>query len=163
MKFTDANRIGSVFYLSNYQRHHLIPLHARHIFVESWDIKSDSASQHYIDDFNKNGLMLPNNELESARTGLPMHRGPHPRYNALVIERMMTITRKARLFKKPREQYLFLDYRTKLLQKALRKALIGRKLGRLVLNKRDPFQSSANSDPVDAVIDRIWCATKNLG
>ena len=41
-----------------------------------------------FDDFRANGLLLPSTDEASLRTGMPLHRGPHHRYNQLVIERV---------------------------------------------------------------------------
>lgn len=41
-----------------------------------------------FDDFRANGLLLPTTEAATLRTGMPLHRGPHRRYNELVIERV---------------------------------------------------------------------------
>ena len=41
-----------------------------------------------FDDFRANGLLLPATDDATLRTGMPLHRGPHRRYNELVIERV---------------------------------------------------------------------------
>ena len=41
-----------------------------------------------FDDFRVNGLLLPANEHATLRTGMPRHRGPHQRYNEVVIARV---------------------------------------------------------------------------
>jgi len=41
-----------------------------------------------FDDFRRNGLLLPATEAASVRTGRPLHRGPHRRYNEVVIARV---------------------------------------------------------------------------
>jgi len=44
-----------------------------------------------FDDFEKNGVLLPATEQVAFETGQPLHRGPHPRYNQLVIDRLFLI------------------------------------------------------------------------
>ena len=41
-----------------------------------------------FDDFRASGLLLPSSDEATTRTGMPLHRGPHRRYNELVIERV---------------------------------------------------------------------------
>ena len=41
-----------------------------------------------FDDFRANGLLLPATDAAAIRTGMLLHRGPHRRYNEVVIARV---------------------------------------------------------------------------
>ena len=47
-----------------------------------------------MDDFRRNGLLLPSREDVAARMLLPLHRGPHRQYNEMVLDRLGGIERR---------------------------------------------------------------------
>ena len=89
--FCRVNRRGQPDYWPNRQRHHLLPValfrrkQFRQFFIDLMAVGFE------FDDFPTNGVLLPTTEAETLRCGLPLHRGPHPRYNALILMRAETI------------------------------------------------------------------------
>lgn len=71
---------------AGYQRHHLIPVNIirNHAFAKLF--ASVAAAGFNPHCFLNNGFLLPATEIESARTGLPLHRGPHRQYDDLIAE-----------------------------------------------------------------------------
>ena len=71
------------------QRHHLLPrqllFRARCFGTMFAAIGRERVG---FDDFRTNGLLLPASEEATIRTGMPLHRGPHHRYNEVVIARV---------------------------------------------------------------------------
>lgn len=113
-----------------------------------------------FDDFRFNGLLLPSTEQASVQTGLPLHRGPHPVYNELVIERVASIESRWELVQKKDPETArreALD-RMRLLQRALRIRLINEDKG-FVLNRKDPLGTGFNFDTLDAMAEQIWSST----
>ncbi|KEO91291.1 hypothetical protein EH31_01115 [Erythrobacter longus] len=113
-----------------------------------------------LDDFRFNGLLLPSTEQASVQTGLPLHRGPHPVYNELVIERVASIESRWELVQKKDPETArreALD-RMRLLQRALRIRLINADKG-FVLNRKDPLGTGFNFDTLDAMAEQIWSST----
>lgn len=82
------NRRDSAGYDPGLQRHHLLPRQVlqQRCFGPLFDwIGRDRVG---FDDFRANGLLLPAREAAALRIGLPLHRGPHRDYNAMVLERI---------------------------------------------------------------------------
>lgn len=113
-----------------------------------------------FDDFRFNGLLLPSTEEATIDTGLPLHRGPHPIYNELVIERMGSIESRWDLVqrKDPETARLEALERMRLLQRALRIRLINERKG-FVLNRKDPLGTGFNFNTLDAMAETIWAST----
>lgn len=112
-----------------------------------------------FDDFRANGLLLPATEKRDIGLGMPLHRGPHRQYNAMVIERVGTIeaswaSRKARDPRGAMEEALL---RLELLQRALRKRLLDERR-RIVLNRRDPLGTGFDFSELDAMAESLWSA-----
>jgi hypothetical protein len=88
ISFRSVNRRGEIGYDPGLQRHHLLPtqLLGSRCFGPMFEtIGPDRAG---FEDFRRNGLLLPANDSAAIRMGLPLHRGPHQIYNAMVIERV---------------------------------------------------------------------------
>ena len=86
--FRSVNSPGAKGYDPGLQRHHLLPrqlLSQRCFGVLFADFGRARVG---FDDFRRNGLLLPATETASVSTGMPLHRGPHPRYNEVVIARV---------------------------------------------------------------------------
>lgn len=113
-----------------------------------------------FDDFRFNGLLLPSTEQASVQTGLPLHRGPHPVYNELVIERVGSIESRWELVQKKDPETARTEAldRMRLLQRALRIRLINEDKG-FVLNRKDPLGTGFNFDTLDAMAEEIWSST----
>jgi hypothetical protein len=113
-----------------------------------------------FDDFRFNGLLLPANEQASLETGLPLHRGPHPIYTELVIERVGSIESRWELVQRKDAETArneALD-RMRLLQRALRIRLLNESKG-FVLNRNDPLGTGFNFDTLDAMAEEFWAST----
>lgn len=104
----------------NYQRHHLIPLQAASVTDSIKPLNRDLSDSFDFDDFDRNGVLLPSDEQTAFETGRPLHRGPHPRYNELVIDRMFRIVRLSENIAGGVDRREFFRFRISLLQQALR-------------------------------------------
>ncbi|PEQ11082.1 hypothetical protein B2G71_18765 [Novosphingobium sp. PC22D] len=161
MLFRDVNRRGDPDYDPGLQRHHILPrqIAGRACFGTMFDdIGRQSVG---FDDFRCNGLLLPCDEPAAVRFGLPLHRGPHWNYNALVAERVGRIESdwsRARLHD-PLRAIVEARMRLALLQGALRRFLLGRCKLRLRLNTRDPAGIAADFSDLDALVDSLWGVT----
>jgi len=115
-----------------------------------------------FEDFRRNGLLLPAREAAVMRTGLPLHRGPHGHYNAMVIERVAQIecgwqSDRLRCSDRAGEEAL---HRLALLQRALRRSLLEPQGRALLLNRRDPLGSGFDYTELDAMAERLWADTQ---
>ncbi|ANY20592.1 hypothetical protein A6F68_02090 [Tsuneonella dongtanensis] len=159
--FRAVNRPGSVDYDPALQRHHLLPrqLLGRKCFAGL--LGAIDARRLGFDDFRHNGVLLPAKGEAAVRLGLPLHRGPHRSYNAMVIERVGQI--EARWVSKspsaPDEAGEEALFRLALLQRALRRRLIDPPRAPLRLNKNDPLGTGFDFTELDAMVDQLWGAT----
>ncbi|NVE93686.1 AHH domain-containing protein [Altererythrobacter sp. JGD-16] len=160
LPFRAVNRRGAPDYDPSFQRHHLLPrqLLSRSCFRHMFDwIEPGRVG---FDDFRANGLLLPANENTAQRVGLPMHRGPHRRYNQMVIERVGSIERdwsRTRIAD-PRKAIESASMRMRLLQTALRKRLLQQE-NRFVLNRKDPLGYGFDFTDLDAMAEVLYGAT----
>lgn len=112
-----------------------------------------------FDDFRTNGLLLPATDQASVDTGMPLHRGPHHRYNEMVIERIGRIEfhwSRAHRYD-PESALRTALFRLGLLQNALRRGLLSERR-KMVLNTRDPLGSGYDFSELDAMADELWTA-----
>lgn len=161
ISFQSVNRRGSDRYDPGLQRHHLLPkqILSKRFFGRMFH--SIGTARVGFDDFRFNGLLLPANEQTSLDTGLPLHRGPHPVYNEIVIERVGSIeSRWASIQPKdPRTARNEALERMRLLQRALRLRLITERKG-FVLNRKDPLGTGFDFSTLDAMAEKIWASTE---
>lgn len=114
---------------ADFQRHHLIPVNLiqrrsfSHLFASVGRVGFDARN------FLSNGLLLPATEAMAEQTGLPLHRGPHGRYDELVAECLGVISRET-------TGNISRYRRVSELQGMLRRAL--RQDASLMLNRNDP-------------------------
>ncbi|UAB79749.1 AHH domain-containing protein [Erythrobacter sp. SCSIO 43205] len=160
MTFQSVNRKSSPRYDPGLQRHHFLPKQILGKRYFSQMFASVGTVRVGFDDFRFNGLLLPATEKATLETGLPLHRGPHPIYNELVIERVGTIeSRWAQVKRKnpeiAREEAL---ERMRLLQRALRLRLITEEKT-FVLNRNDPLGTGFDFATLDAMAETIWKST----
>jgi hypothetical protein len=143
------------------QRHHLLPcqlLDARCYGALFAAIGQDRLG---FDDFRLNGLLLPGCEMAAVRIGLPLHRGPHRAYNALVAERLGQVEADWSAMRSlapdsAREQAAM---RLALLQRALRRRLLSATRP-LRLNLRDPLGTGLDFSELDAMAEALWGGTQ---
>lgn len=161
LSFRAVNRKDAPDYRAGLQRHHLLPrqLVSRRCFGRFLEgLGWDRVRLH---DFRFNGLLLPANDEEVLRTGLPLHRGPHRIYSELVIERVAQIERgwitgQRCHAERASEEALM---RLHLLQRALRQKLLKNEQGRALLNRYDPIGTGRNFTDLDAMAEAIWGAS----
>ena len=165
LPFRAVNRRGEAGHQPDLQRHHLLPreLLQRRSFVSMFE--RIGLARLGFDDFRRNGLLLPASEASALRTGLPLHRGPHRNYNALVIERVGQIEAGWRAPGSRDEAGHEALARLALLQRALRRRLLAEvpELGRreaALLSRRDPARRTEDFAALDALADELWPATE---
>lgn len=163
LPFRGVNRPGSADYDPALQRHHLLPrqLIGNRCFGRLFGALDPRRLG--FDDFRRNGVLLPARAGAARRLGLPLHRGPHRAYNAMVIERVGMIESQW-VAARPRtpvsagEEALF---RLALLQRALRRRLIDPPRAPLRLNRHDPVGTGFDFAELDAMVDQLWGATQS--
>lgn len=153
--FRSVNRRSSANYRHGFQKHHLIPLSMRR-YKEFGTLLSIADIR--LDNFSYNGLLLPAQEQIALRSGLPLHRGPHPHYSALVAERLFMIWKTAK-----KQRPYIMAQRLMLMQRALKRTLQSHKALRkpIILNRRDPLNSNVDYSHIDMAIDILWAKTEN--
>jgi hypothetical protein len=160
LPFRAVNRLDRPAHLPGMQRHHLLP---RQLLAHrSFGPLLDAIGRERVgfDDFRLNGLLLPACDSAAVRVGLPLHRGPHRAYNAMVCERLgqVEVDWSALRLKAPEialEQALM---RIGLLQRALRRRLLAERR-RLKLNRHDPLGQGIDFSELDAMADALWAGT----
>ncbi len=162
LSFRAINRHDRPGHDPDLQRHHLLPcqLLSRRCFGNLFDlIGSDRVG---FDDFRTNGLLLPANDSAAVRLGLPLHRGPHRSYNAMVIERVGQIEASwsARRLLAPGVAMDEALMRLSLLQRALRRRLLATARKPFALNRSDPLGRPVDFSELDALADALWPDTE---
>ncbi len=114
-----------------------------------------------FEDFRSNGLLLPSSDNAAVRIGLPLHRGPHRDYNAMVIERVGQIEAHWSALRLRAPEIALGDalMRLGLLQRALRRRLLDPVRKRLSLNRHDPLGHGVDFAELDAMAEALWGAT----
>lgn len=113
--------------------------------------------QSRFDDFRANGLLLPATEQATLRTGMPLHRGPHNRYNEVVIARVGRIEESWSRARRcdPDAALVEALLRLHLLQDALRRQLLTARR-RVLLNRKDPLGTGYDFTELDAMAAMLW-------
>lgn len=164
--FRAVNRKGLENYDPGLQRHHLLPLQL--VAAGGFRVLFESLGRARIgfDDFRRNGLLLPAREERAQLLRLPLHRGPHRHYNAMVMERVGAIEARWTVARR-RDADAALDealFRLSLLQSALRRRLLSPEGRTVVLNRRDPGRAvEARFDDLDAMAELLWMETAEAG
>ena len=159
LPFRAVNRCGSPQHDPALQKHHLLP---RQLLGEAcFETMFGALGTRRIgfDDFRRNGLLLPAREEAARRLALPLHRGPHRDYNAMVMERVGRIERKwaRQSTSDPIHAAETALMRLALLQRALRQRLLDeRKPFRL--NRKDPLGTGVDFSDLDAMAEALWSA-----
>jgi len=110
--------------------------------------------------FASNGILLPAKAGEARISGLALHRGPHPGYNAIVLERIERIRIDAlgRGMAGTAGGAHETIWRLRLLQRALRRTLDGSAPRWVWLNRRDPMRLYADAPALDRQIYAMFGA-----
>ena len=157
--FRAVNRPGAPGYDPGLQRHHLLPRQL--LSNRSFDAMFDRIGPDRVrfDDFRANGMLLPATEQATLRTGMPLHRGPHYRYNAVVIARVGRIEERWSQAKRRNPESALIEalMRLHLLQNALRRQLLAERR-RVLLNRNDPLGSGFDFTDLDAMAETLWAA-----
>jgi hypothetical protein len=157
--FRSVNAPGAAGYDPGLQRHHLLPrqLLSQRCFGTMFAAVGRAGIG--FDDFRRNGLLLPGTEQASIRTGMPLHRGPHPRYNEVVIARVGRIEAGWALTRQEDETAALAEalLRLHLLQGALRRQLLAQRR-RVLLNRNDPIGTGYDFSELDAMAEMLWTA-----
>lgn len=161
--FAAVNRKGRPGYDPSLQRHHLLPRQLRNLPCFEPMFAELGIEAMGLEDFRRNGMLLPARERAALRLALPLHRGPHRAYSELVTQRVGQIERRwarARL-RNPEAAVGEALMRLALLQRALRRRLLDTRR-RLVLNRRDPIGRRLDFARMDAMADALWSATQSM-
>jgi len=161
LSFRAVNLPDSPGFDPGLQRHDLLPrqLLSSRTFTPLFDALGRSKVD--FEDFRRNGLLLPANDSAVLKIGLPLHRGPHRNYNAMVIERVGQIEA-VWSATRPRAPECALEVayeRLELLQRALRRRLLDQHR-RLRLNRNDPLGGGKDFSELDAMAALLWPATQ---
>lgn len=142
------------------QRHHLLPRALLNAPSFSRMFAAIGCRRQRFENFRENGLLLPSNESAALRLGMPLHRGPHPRYTALVMERVGQIEAAWCARREVEEARM----RLTLLQQGLRRYLLSGRAGKVWLNRHDPAHCFARHHDdftdLDALVDSLWADTE---
>jgi hypothetical protein len=146
------------------QRHHLLPRQLLDCRCFGPLFDRIGRERLCFDDFRTNGLLLPASDSMALRIGLPLHRGPHRNYNALVMERMGQVEQgwASQRARAPEVALSVAAERITLLQRALRRRLLNPRGGAFVLNRFDPLRPVINFAEMDAMVDSLWSDTQVL-
>lgn len=162
ISFRSVNRRDQPDFQDGLQRHHLLPcqlLGQRGFGTLFNAIGRDRLG---FDDFRRNGLLLPANGEAALRTRMPLHRGPHRSYNAMVAERVGQVEAEwSRL--RLRAPEIAADQavmRLELLQRALRRRLLASDRPTYRLNRKDPLGTGLDFSELDAMADALWGGTE---
>jgi hypothetical protein len=162
LPFKAVNTRGQPDYQPGMQRHHLLPRQL--MFHRSLAPMLDAVGRDQVgfSDFRRNGVLLPASDEMAERAGLPLHRGPHRRYNAMVAERIGQIEAgwARRRSASPLSAQAEAAMRLKLLQKALRRRLLQPGLRPIMLNRNDPLGRKMDFSELDAMVDALWAGTE---
>lgn len=161
LAFRSVNRRDAAGHDPGLQRHHLLPME---LLGRPWSqsmLCAIGRGRLDFDDFRRNGLLLPANDQAAVRIGLPLHRGPHRGYNAMVLERVGQIETgwSAARLRAPEVALHDALQRLELLQRALRRRLLDQHR-RLKLNRCDPLGRGVDFTGLDAMAELLWPATE---
>jgi A nuclease family of the HNH/ENDO VII superfamily with conserved AHH len=134
LSFRSVNCRASAGYRNGWQRHHLIPRQLASHRDAGPVLATLAPFGFLLDDYGKNGMLLPGSEPAARASGLPVHAGPHPGYNRRVAAMIADIGQQS-------PHPLRRLARVMLLQKDLRRSL------------GQPLAMSAPIDLIDLSLD----------
>lgn len=114
-----------------------------------------------LDDFRRNGMLLPATEGAAARMGLPLHRGPHRAYSEMVCQRLGEIeTAWTTIRQNDADAAGHAALRDlAALQANLRRSLLDPRRS-LRLNASDPLGGGTDFTRLDAMAETLWGAVQ---
>ncbi|QZD93699.1 AHH domain-containing protein [Qipengyuania xiapuensis] len=160
MAFRAVNRRNAPGYQPHLQRHHLLPCQLLHRRCFGAFFDEVGKARIGFDDFRRNGMLLPAREDAAMRMALPLHRGPHREYNAMVIERVGHIESCWARSRVRDSESAGADalMRLGLLQTALRRRLLD-EARPFLLSRKDPAAREVDFSDLDALAEELWRAT----
>jgi hypothetical protein len=161
LPFRAVNRRGDPGYQPGFQRHHLLPRQVLNERCFATMIGKVGMERVGFDDFRSNGLLLPCKGEAAMRMQLPLHRGPHRTYNAMVIARLGLIEQSwsHQRFRSPDMAIEQAVMRLRLLQGALRRRLLAGNHARMRLNRMDPLGAGLDFSDLDRMAELLWAET----
>ena len=160
LPFAAVNRAGRAGYVAGLQRHHLLPrvLIGQHCFARLIEALRARAA---FEDFRRNGMLLPATEGAAVRMGLPLHRGPHRDYSAMVRERFGLIEADWAGLRRSEPDTAGIAALRALaqLQTDLRRNLLDPRRA-VRLNRSDPLGGGVDFARIDALAETLWGATQ---
>ncbi|MDZ4271295.1 MAG: AHH domain-containing protein [Erythrobacter sp.] len=157
--FRSVNCPGAAGYDPGLQRHHLLPrqLLSRRCFGGLFE--AIGRSRVGFEDFRANGLLLPATERAAIRTGMPLHRGPHRRYNEVVMARVGRIEERWSYLRHQNADLALTEalLRLRVLQGALRRQLLAERR-RVMLSRNDPLGTGFDFSELDTMAEALWLA-----
>lgn len=143
------------------QRHHLLPREL--LSARCFGALFDAVGRDRLgfDDFRHNGLLLPASGESAVLLQLPLHRGPHGSYNAMVAERVGQIEGDWNRLRSLAPQVACDQalMRLELLHGALRRRLLSPGRSRVRLSRSDPWGAGLDFADLDAMADQLWLVT----
>lgn len=157
--FRSVNAPGAEGHDPGLQRHHLLPRQLLSERCFGAMFAQVGLERVGFDDFRANGQLLPATEAATIRIGMPLHRGPHPRYNEVVIARVGRIEARWSIARRHDGEAALAEalLRLHLLQAALRRQLLAQRR-RVLLNRKDPLGSGYDFNELDAMVESLWAA-----
>jgi A nuclease family of the HNH/ENDO VII superfamily with conserved AHH len=151
ISFASVNLVGRSGYQEGMYRHHLTPSQS----LRDPDLRpfllALRADGVHMDDFTTNGILLPAVPSISKSSGLPLHIGGHPNYNARIIEQLHAIRTTCESIRGDSRRGESAVRRVRELQDRVRDAIIFQRSGhidRVILDQ-------PNDASLDALIDRL--------
>ena len=158
LPFRTVNVRGMPGHDPGMQRHHLLPHQLITVRALSRMVQTAGKARIGFDDFRRNGLLLPATERTASLLALPLHRGPHRQYNAMVLERVGRIEARWACLRLRDDEAALGEalFRLDLLQRALRRRLLSPRGGALASNRRDPALREDAFADLDAMAEALW-------
>lgn len=144
--------------LPGFQRHHILPIGLLNRRQFGGFFAWVGLYGFAFNRFGSNGIMLPARSREARRTGLALHRGPHPGYSDIVAARVeaIRVAAVARLRRSSGQAARDAIGRLRVLQSALRRTLDGSAPRSIWLNRRDPMRLYADTHALDRQIYALF-------
>lgn len=143
---------------AGFQRHHLVPIAVLHRPQMAAMFEHLQREGFALQQFGRNGLMLPASEAAAIRSGHALHRGPHHGYSDVIAARVERVRAhfETQAVADPWLARRTAIMRLALLQDVMRRALTDRHGGGFWLNRRDPMRLFADRPYLDEAIDALF-------
>jgi hypothetical protein len=160
LAFRSVNRKGTPHHDPTLQRHHLLPKQLLSLACFATLFDAIGPARVGFDDFRCNGLLLPAHEDAVRRLTLPLHRGPHRDYNAMVIDKVGLIEEKWAGQRKRTPEQACEGALAALarLQRDLRFGLLDEREP-YRLSRKDPLARAVDFTSLDELAEELWRAT----